>query len=138
MSIFLVKSNIKHNGEFFVKGSLFEGQSGHLQDLIQDGAIVLVGDAETFEEANKILSQPAKEEEEINEPVPQNTWGPQPDEVAPVQTDSVVETNTDVIDEEEKTDSVSVDDSVVSPSDSDTVEKTDDTPVSPDEEPDNL
>lgn len=83
-TIFLVKSNIKHDGTEYKKGSFFEAEYDAFQDLVNDGVLRVVAGASSVEEAEAII---AKENEETGEQVakekevqPENTWGPKTDE----------------------------------------------------------
>ena len=83
-TIFLVKSNIKHDGTEYKKGSFFEAEYDAFQDLVNDGVLRVVAGASSVEEAEAII---AKENEETGEQAikekevqPENTWGPKADE----------------------------------------------------------
>lgn len=74
---FLVTSNVKHNGEFFAKGSILNGDSASYV-----GECFQPLNAETQEEAEaevvEMQSSVASPEEEVSE---NNTWGPRADDV---------------------------------------------------------
>ena len=80
MTIFLVKSNLKIDGDNFLAGSFIEGDTGRFSTLISDKVIEEVTGAETMEEAKEIVAkrdaEVAAEAEIAEEAKPQNTWGP--------------------------------------------------------------
>lgn len=81
--IYLVLSNLNHDGTHFQKGAFIEGDySPTFITLVRDGIIKEVLGASTFAEAKKIV-----ETEEVNTPEvieevkePENTWGGRPDD----------------------------------------------------------
>ena len=82
MTIFLVQSGLKHDGQLYTKGSMFEGDAGTFRHLVNDGTLREIEGASSFEEAEKILAEEAEQETENGEEAiatPQDTWGPQPD-----------------------------------------------------------
>ena len=80
MTIFLVKSNLKLDGDNFLAGSFIEGDAGRFNTLISGNVLEEVTGAETMEEAKEIVAkrdaEVAAEEEIAEERKPQNTWGP--------------------------------------------------------------
>lgn len=83
MTIFLVQSNFKHDGQPYAKGSFFEGDAGTFSSLVADGVLLKIEGASTFEEAEEILAnQKETAEEGAQEAIvePQDTWGPSPEQ----------------------------------------------------------
>lgn len=80
MTIYLVKSNLKIDGDSFQGGSFIEGDSGRFSQLISDKVLEEVTGAETMEEAKQIVAKRdaeiAAEAEIAEETKPKNTWGP--------------------------------------------------------------
>lgn len=77
MSIFLVQSNLKHDGVNFAKGSFIQGDADQFDILVQDRVLKLVEGANTMDEAKEMVdiekeSEPAEEKA----PQPKDTWGP--------------------------------------------------------------
>lgn len=88
--IFKVISNIKHNGEDFLKGSFIAEEFAGSQILVNDGVLKEILGAETIDEAKAIDAENQVTEEAIEETVePKDTWAPEPDEP------TVPEENTD-------------------------------------------
>lgn len=94
MTIFLVQSNFKHDGQPYAKGSFFEGDAGTFSSLVADGVLLKIEGASTFEEAEEILAnQKETVDESVEEAIvePQDTWGPseEPKTEAPVVTEEI-------------------------------------------------
>lgn len=104
--IFKVISNIKHNGEDFLKGSFIAEEFVGSQILVNDGVLKEIVGAETIDEAKAIDAEEKAIEEVAEEVVePKDTWAPEPDE--PITTDENTETpsdETEIITESEVTD----------------------------------
>jgi len=81
MTIFLVQSGLKHDGQLYKKGSMFEADAGTFRHLVNDVTLREIEGASSFEEAEKILAK--EEEREVGGDediaVSPDTWGPQPD-----------------------------------------------------------
>jgi hypothetical protein len=84
MTIFLVKSNLKHDGEVFATGSFMEGDQGRFQSLVNDKVLEVVEGAETFDEAKAIVekknAEKVAEEQAAEDNKPQDTWAPTKEE----------------------------------------------------------
>lgn len=93
MTIFLVQSNFKHDGQPYAKGSFFEGDAGTFSSLVADGVLLKIEGASTFEEAEEILAnQKETVDESVEEAIvePQDTWGPSPEPTeAPAVTEEI-------------------------------------------------
>ena len=107
--IFKVISNIKHNGDDFLKGSFIADEFAGSEILVNDGVLKEIVGAETIEEAKAIDAESQAIEESAEEVVePKDTWAPEADEPI-VATGTIVNdeeteiTATDPV-EEEKTD----------------------------------
>lgn len=104
---FEIKNNVKHNGDFYQKGSVIGGELDEFQGLVNDGLFEVVDGATSLEEAtelvaeNKVLDETPEEVAEES-----NTWGPQPDEEEPVEetpkTDGEEKTEEEPKDEDDK------------------------------------
>lgn len=82
--IYIVKSNLRHNGTDYPKGSFLSVEEGatSFDSLVQDGVLELVEGAKTEAEAKEILAEKQGEvapTEAAPVAKPQDTWGPQPD-----------------------------------------------------------
>lgn len=112
MTIFLVKSNLKHDGEVFATGSFMEGDQGRFQSLVNDKVLEVVEGAETFDEAKAIVekknAEKVAEEQAAEDNKPQDTWAPTKEEDTTDQTGEeqkgLVNVNEEKKEGEEKTD----------------------------------
>ena len=100
MTIFLVQSNLKHNGQLFKKGDLMEGDAGAFRHFVIDGTLREIEGASSFAEAEEFLAQEAEKnaetpEEKVAEPA--NTWQAKKD-----HEEEVKDQPTDVPDDAEK------------------------------------
>lgn len=81
--IYLVLSNLNHEGNLYQKGALIDGDySPVFINLVRDGIIKEVLGASTFKEAKKILEteETSTLEETTPEVEPENTWGGRKDD----------------------------------------------------------
>jgi hypothetical protein len=89
MTILKVNSNLKHNGEEFPKGKIFEAEQSEFQALINSGVIGVVDGATTVAEGQEIVKQqatePAKPEDDKPSESSQDTWGPTKEPVVSAQ-----------------------------------------------------
>lgn len=79
-----VKSNLNHSGVLYAPGDLFEATQGTFADLVRDGVLRVVPNAETIAEAEEIIAlekEKAGEQtaEVAKEKEPEDTWAPKPD-----------------------------------------------------------
>lgn len=83
--IFLVLSNVKHNGTEYKNGQLIqEDETESLNILVRDGVLRLLDQAKSISDAEYILEKGKeindKKEISEKEKEPENTWGPKKDE----------------------------------------------------------
>lgn len=88
--IYLVLSNLNHDGTHYQKGAFIEGDySPTYINLVRDGVLEEILGASTASEAKKIIETEnanTPEEEPTETVTPENTWGPksdEPEEVTP-------------------------------------------------------
>lgn len=77
--IYQVQSNVRHNGDSYVKGTLLSSDESFDQ-LVSDGLFKVIEGAETIEEAKKIVEEEKELESMENESgdvAQANTWEPQ-------------------------------------------------------------
>lgn len=77
---FLALSNLKHNSDTYVKGTVFEGPFEQLESLVIDGVLRVVEGAETYEQALEIVTKEAEAQLEAAKapaPAAADTWAPQ-------------------------------------------------------------
>lgn len=104
MTIFLVQSNLKHNGQFFKKGDLMEGDAGAFRHFVIDGTLREIEGASSFAEAEEFLASEAEKEAEAPEQEvaePANTWEAKKEPKVKEET-KVEETTTDTTDSKEE------------------------------------
>lgn len=78
--IFLVLSNLKHDGEVLEKGSVFQGAIETFQSLVDAGVVKVVEGAETLEQAaemvKKEVDEVAAKAQAAVAAAPKDTWAP--------------------------------------------------------------
>ncbi len=78
--IFQVLSNLKHDGDLLVKGTLLEAPLYQFETLVREGVLRIVEGASNIAEAADILAKEAaqsiEEGTEPAAPAPQDTWAP--------------------------------------------------------------
>ena len=83
MSIFHTLSNLNYGGTLHKAGDIFEGKIEEYESLVTDKVLRVIEEAETLEQAAKIVAKETAEKiaeaELAEEQKPENTWGPKKD-----------------------------------------------------------